>query len=281
MLISKRERFFQAVEEMESLRCPVCSGPLTRAGENLRCPAGHVVNVNRRGFVNLLSRPVAGCYGAELFDARQRVLRSGCYDAVAEAVGASLAPLGEAASLLDAGCGEGFYLGRVLAEHPRWRGAGVDLSRDAILRAADQPVTALWCVADLRRLPFSQGSFDAVLDVLTPAAYAEFRRVLKRQGLLVKVFPGGGYLRELRQACGLPPYEEGEVEAYLREHTRVLRSERVTRTLPVSPALWADFTRMTPLTQDLSEEKKAAVSAAPAGEITIDLHVLTAMPLPE
>ena len=32
---SKRERFFQAAEEMHSLRCPVCGQALERQGDNV------------------------------------------------------------------------------------------------------------------------------------------------------------------------------------------------------------------------------------------------------
>jgi len=39
---------------------------------------------------------------------------------------------------------------------------------------------------------------DARTDVLTPANYDEFRRVLSPDGMLVKVYPGQDYLREIR-----------------------------------------------------------------------------------
>jgi len=58
-------------------------------------------------------------------------------------------------------------------------------------------------VGDLRRLPFADGTFSAVLDVMTPANYDEFRRVLSPDGMLVKVYPGQDYLREIRAARGM------------------------------------------------------------------------------
>jgi len=270
-MLSKREKLFRAAEALGSLICPVCRAPLSRTGDDLACTAGHRLNVNRKGCLNVLSQQVDSCYDAALFDARRRVFGAGCYDAVADAIG-ELLPAGTH-RLLDAGCGDGWYLDRLLTRHGDWCGAGADISRDAILRATDLPCTALWCVCDLRRLPFSGGSFTAVLDVLTPASYEEFRRILAPEGLLIKVYPGSGYLRELRQSRGMPEYEEGQVDAYLREKASVVGERRVTVTHAVSPDLWRDFVWMTPLMQDLSAEEKDTIAARPMPTVTVDLHI--------
>ena len=270
-MLSKREKFYRAAERLGGLRCPRCGGALARAGEDFLCAAGHRVNMGRKGCLNFLSAPVGGCYDAALFAARRRVFAAGCYDEVARALG-ELLPPGEH-RLLDAGCGDGWYLNALLAAHPAWCGAGVDISRDAVAQATDQPCEAVWCVADLRRLPFSDGAFTAVLDVLTPASYEEFGRVLASGGVLVKVYPGEGYLREIRRARGMAAYAEGQVEAYLREKTRLLARRRVVKACPVDAALWGDFVWMTPLNQDLSPKEKEALASRPADTVTVDLHV--------
>ena len=270
-MLSKRDKLFLAVERLGYLVCPVCGAPLTRAGDDLACAHHHRLNVNRKGCLNVLSAQVDSFYDADLFTARRRVFDAGCYDAVAEAI-AALLPSGTH-RLLDAGCGDGWYLNTLLTCHEDWCGAGVDISRDAILQATGHPCTALWVVGDLRRLPFAEGSFTAVLDVLTPANYDEFRRVLAPGGLLIKVYPGSGYLQELRAARGLPPYEEGQVDAYLREKAVIVAERRVTVTHAISDDLWRDFVWMTPLMQDLSAEEKNLIAAKNAGSVTVDLHV--------
>lgn len=268
---SKREKLYQAAEKLHCLRCPTCGEPLYRKDDDFACRHGHQVNVNRKGCLNFLSAPVTSCYDAALFQARRRVFASGCYQPVASALAEMLPPSPQ--RLLDAGCGDGWYLNALLEAHADWQGAGVDISRDAILQATDQPCTALWCVGDLRRIPFQDGAFTAVLDVLTPANYEEFRRVLAPNGLLLKVFPAGGYLRELRAARGMDPYAEGQVEAYLREKTKVVEERRVTVVQQVSPQLWRDFVWMTPLNQDLSETEKDELAQYSSDTVTIDLHI--------
>ena len=270
-MLSKRDKLFLAADTLGCLACPVCGAALTRAGDDFACGNRHRLNVNRKGCLNVLSAQVDSCYDADLFAARRRVFDAGCYDGVVSAI-ESLLPTGTQ-RILDAGCGDGWYLNALLTRHEGWCGAGIDISRDAILQATNLPCTALWVVGDLRRLPFAEGSFTAVLDVLTPANYDEFRRVLAPGGLLIKVYPGSGYLQELRAARGLAPYEEGQVDAYLREKAAIVAERRVTVTHAVSDALWRDFVWMTPLMQDLSAEEKNLIAAKNAGCVTIDLHV--------
>ena len=270
-MLSKRDKLFLAAEQLNNLSCPVCALPLHRDADDLACARGHRLNVNRKGCLNVLSQQADSCYDADLFAARNRVLRAGCYDAIVDAIEALLPD--DTHCLLDAGCGDGWYLNALLTRHEGWCGAGVDISRDAILQATSHPCTALWLVGDLRRLPFADGSFTALLDVLTPANYDEFRRVLGPDGLLIKVYPGSGYLRELRAARGMPPYEEGQVDAYLREKATIVGEQRVTVTHAVSDELWRDFVWMTPLMQDLSAEEKNRIAAQNAGSVTVDLHV--------
>ena len=269
-MLSKRDKLYQAAE-MNILRCPVCGGDLTRQGDDFACAQRHRVNVNRKGCLNFLSSPVDSCYDAALFQARRRVFAAGCYQPVADVIEAML--LEGTHCLLDAGCGDGWYLNALLEKHADWQGAGVDISRDAIFQATDQPCTALWCVGDLRKLPFRDGAFTAVLDVLTPANYEEFRRVLKPDGLLMKVYPGSEYLQEIRAARGMEPYAEGQVEAYLREKATVVEARRVTVHHRVTPEVWRDFVWMTPLNQDLSDEEKEKLAGRPAETVTVDLHI--------
>ena len=210
-------------------------------------------------------------YDAALFAARERVFAAGCYQPVADAIDALLPDAPQ--KLLDAGCGEGWYLNALLTRRTDSIGAGIDISRDAILQATNQPCQAVWCVGDLRRLPFADGTFSAVLDVLTPANYDEFRRVLSPDGMLVKVYPGQDYLREIRAARGMSAYEEGQVDAYLREKAQLVKAVRVHETLPVSPELWGDFVRMTPLNHDLSAAEKDALAQRADAHVTVDLHV--------
>jgi SAM-dependent methyltransferase len=93
---------------------------------------------------------------------------------------------------LDVGCGLGVEAGYLAAAG--WQVAGVDLSQVALARAAAGGDGAVFVRADVRRLPFPQDCFDAVLDrgcfhYLDPRdrpRYAdELRRVLRPGGRLL------------------------------------------------------------------------------------------------
>jgi len=93
---------------------------------------------------------------------------------------------------LDAGCGAG-YNALHLAQRYLWQVFACDYSSDALKFSAHRGVPRL-CAADVACLPYADASFDCVtcFDVLVMfgperigGALAEFRRVLRPEGLLV------------------------------------------------------------------------------------------------
>src|SRR5690606_40580058 len=76
---------------------------------------------------------------------------------------------------------------------------------------------SVWIVADLANLPIATTSIDYILNILSPSNYAEFDRLLKKEGKLIKVIPNSDYLKELRGIF----YEDKERS---EEHTSELQS---------------------------------------------------------
>jgi SAM-dependent methyltransferase len=114
-----------------------------------------------------------------------------------EALGAArLAGLAQGAEILDAPCGFGRHAIPLAAEG--FRVTGVDRSpaqlEEARRRAGDAE-NPQWLQADIRELPFEDGTFDAVLNLFSSLGYRgeegdlqmlrEFRRVLRPGGALV------------------------------------------------------------------------------------------------
>jgi 23S rRNA (guanine745-N1)-methyltransferase len=102
--------------------------------------------------------------------------------------------------VLDVGCGEGTYLGRIARERPV-EAHGIDLSTPAIDLAARRFPAAAWIVANADRfLPWAAGSFDLVLSIDARLNSGEMRRVLAPEGRLLVAVPGPDDLVELRAA---------------------------------------------------------------------------------
>ena len=76
--------------------------------------------------------------------------------------------------------------------------------------------------------PFQDEQFDVILNILSPANYAEFTRLLKPGGLFVKVVPESGYLKELRDVFYDEPertQETNPVERIAEHFDSVRRNE--------------------------------------------------------
>ena len=257
------------------LRCPRCGAPLRIEREqSLLCASGHCYDLSAKGYVNLApSRDQsAEKYDAQLFASRSRVLEAGFYQPLLDAL---LSELAGAETILDAGCGEGYYARRIASAMPDACVVGLDLSRDAILAAARQSRRPTWLVADLTRLPLADASVDAIVDVLTPAGYSEFERVLKPDGLLLKAIPANDYLCEIRQAVAdrlrSASFSNERVVEHLQANMDVLRRHSVSRTLPLTAEQSEDFLRMTPMTFGLPPETLADIRLE---RITVAMELL-------
>jgi 23S rRNA (guanine745-N1)-methyltransferase len=222
---------------MVTLLCPVrgCGLPLDRKGPSVECAKRHSFDVARSGYVNLLqahdkrsSRPGDS---PRTIAARRRFLERGFENHVAEALVAELdlLDLEAHASLLDAGCGTGYYVGK-LASTRDVECHGLDISAPAIDLAARTYPNCTWVVANADRfIPFREDAFDVVLSITARRNQAEFRRVLRPNGFVLVVVPAGDDLVELREIVlgrGLVESRVDRVAHELREgFTLVRRSD--------------------------------------------------------
>lgn len=183
------------------LLCPVCGKALTRQERLWQCAAGHSFDIARQGYVNLLTvdRRHARHPGdtKEQVAARKAFLDGGCYEPIADAVCRLIVPRRPAA-VLDAGCGEGYYLTRLQAALPQAEYAGIDVSKDAVRFAAVRNKQALWLTGTAAALPFPAESFDTVLSMFALTAEAEFARVLRPGGCFLQVLAGPDHLMGLK-----------------------------------------------------------------------------------
>lgn len=214
---------------MDSSGSPQGAVRSARGAESVRCARGHSFDLAREGYLNLLRSRRTGD-SKEMLLARRAFLDRGHYQplagALADTVGAFLGEQAGAGGcplrVLDAGCGEGYYLDRLgqrLSEAPGLVGMlliGLDSAKEAIRMAAKRCPDAALLVADLKeRLPIADASLDAILNVFAPRDLAEFARVLMPGGLLLIAIPSPDHLIELRLTHGLLGIEEQKLERLL------------------------------------------------------------------
>ena len=187
------------------LLCTVrgCHLALVREERRVRCPHEHSFDIARSGYINLLQpqerrskRPgdtpdaVAGRRRLHDIGVTQPLLNG-----IAEIIAARPSDI-----VLDAGCGDGFYLGN-LARQSGFDAYGVDISIPAVDAAARRYPGYEWIVANADRfVPYADGSFSIVLSITARMNAGEFRRVLREDGRLLVALPAPDDLIELRGA---------------------------------------------------------------------------------
>jgi 23S rRNA (guanine745-N1)-methyltransferase len=180
-----------------------CRLPLVRDSRRAVCARGHSFDVARSGYLNLLqpgdsrsrqpgdtAAAVAGRRRLHDLGATAPLLR-----AIAGILGASAAD-----TVLDAGCGDGYYLASLAAESG-CAAHGVDISIPAVDAAARRYKTCEWLVANADRfVPYADASFSIVLSITARMNAPEFRRVLRYGGRLLVALPAPDDLAEVRGA---------------------------------------------------------------------------------
>jgi 23S rRNA (guanine745-N1)-methyltransferase len=253
------------------LRCPVCRQPLERVARALRCPRGHSFDLARQGYADLSAGrlPHVGDTAQMVAD-RVEFLAAGHYEFIASA----LTGFARAGLIVDAGVGSGFYLSRTLDAASSAVGVGLDVSKPALRRAARAHPRAAAVLADVwRPLPLASGVASLILNVFAPRNGAEFRRVLRPDGMLVVVTPGADHLRELVEAHGLirvPADKAARVADALDPHFVVSSHASVRRTLKLSEAEVRTLIGMTPSARHVAVAglRADAVCVTAAVEVT-------------
>ena len=253
------------------LRCPLCHGGFSFQQRSLVCPKKHTYDIAAKGYAHLApDKKQPKGYDNASFQARAAFLDAGYYDHILQAALDHLPP----GPWVDAGCGEGWFAARG-TEASTGPAFGVDLSKDAVRRAAGRSKAVAWLVADLANLPLKNGSMQAVVNLFSPANYREFVRVLTPGGVLIKVVPGSLHLQELRGLAAhmLPAQgpEPGQVADLFGTHLQVVETSVLTRTLPL-PAPHAQWLlKMTPM---LFGKDVSSLSAEALTHITVDARLL-------
>jgi 23S rRNA (guanine745-N1)-methyltransferase len=275
------------------LQCPVCRKPLLPATTGYQCAAMHSFDAARQGYVNLLlahkKHSKEPGDAPAMIQSRRRFLNLGYYhkvsDGINETISSALSglPPGSGCSILDAGCGEGFYLQRLkeaLAQgseaRPSLHYHGIDVSRFAVRQATQRDRAMAWFVASSHDLPYLDSSLDIVLNVFSPANITEFARVLKKNGSLVFVGPGPRHLNGLREI----------IYPVTREHEESAITEKAEGLFSLSAVSWInyplelksnqvimDLLAMTPYFWNIARQTNARVAALDRLSLDVDAEI--------
>lgn len=255
--------------------------------KSIVCLNNHCFDLSKKGYVNLLLNPVKTDYGKKMFTSRAIICKSGFFDPMIEQISDFIIKEThnkniDKIKILDVGCGEGSHLVRLISSLHSMacitvQGFGIDISKEGIQIASRKYPDIIWCVANLAKIPFADKQFNIILNIFSPSNYAEFNRIIKEDGILVKVIPGNYYLKELRSAF----YDKTDKQTYSNERVVELFSNNFkivdTRQILYSIAEKENIEhliKMTPLSWGATDEKIQEVLHIGINNITVDLTII-------
>lgn len=282
---SKRMMSARYVSRFEGIfACPICHSSMNVFEfRSLICSNQHSFDFAKQGYMNLTTHQVNTKYSKELFEARRKLITEAkFYQPLSKTIAKVINEhndVMEAITLLDTGCGEGSHLADICdLVNKKTVGVGIDLSKEGIMVASKNYSNKIWAVADLARSPFNNQRFDVILNILSPSNYAEFSRLLKPDGIVIKIVPQSGYLKELRehlfQQSEKENYSNSETVERFKENFQIVESSRLTYLNHLEPSSMEWLVQMTPLTWSTSEEQLASFLGKGSNQITVDLEIL-------
>ena len=276
MLKPKLERFASA----DAFLCPICKESLLLTDNRFACANRHSFDLAKFGYLNLAPQAkVSADYDKESFAHRKTVLEAGLYQHILDAVEAALPE--QASRILDIGCGEGYYSRHLALAQPQLDLYAFDLSKEAILLAAkeDKSLTVKWFVGDLAQLPLQNQAFQVILDIFSPANYAEFQRVLDQEGLIIKIIPAPDHLKEIRQLAAdqlqEADYSNDQIVQLFSQQVELIEHKHLSQTYSLDPSSREALIHMTPL---LFHVDKSQIDWKQLGQITIAADMLIGKP---
>ncbi len=257
--------------------CPVCGRTMDISGHSYVCPARHSFDIARKGYVNLLTtsgrNPAKAGDDPDMVKARTAFLDSGHYERLARTVGGMAGDHAPCGSVIDSGCGEGYYTAIYAAMQPDAFFHGIDISKTAVnhcmtrIHAAGLN-NAAFAAASSYALPFESSSADMVISTFAPVVNDEYARVLKKDGVLVVVSPSPRHLFELKAAVYDEPYENKAnsygLDSFAEEDRRILEYQ----TTLVSAQQIHDLFLMTPYFYKTSAEGMERLSRLDSLDVT-------------
>lgn len=266
--------------------CPLCHSPMEVMDlKSLICLENHTFDFAKQGYVNMMTRSVNSHYDKELFKARQKIILESnlfalLHKKISEIIIQNMDALEREIMIFDAGCGEGSHLKRILDEckSETIAGIGLDISKEGIRMAAGMYKETVWLVGDLANSPLADRSCHFILNILSPANYKEFKRVLIPDGLFIKVVPRTNYLKELRDAlffdADKKSYKNAETVSLFNQHFHLVDVIDLSYTMKLSQTEFINLVQMSPLAWNTSKDDIDRIINRGISKVTVDLDIL-------
>ena len=175
--------------------CPNCKKKLQKINNSYKCENNHSFDISKQGYVNLLLNTSNSGDNKEMINSRHTFLEKGYYNQLLNEIINIIKNI-NVNNILDIGCGEGYY-DRGIKNNLDVNMTGIDISKEACLKASKLSKDINYVVCSSNDLPFSDNEFDLLINIFAPHSEEEFTRV--SNNYILKVIPNTNHLLELKQ----------------------------------------------------------------------------------
>ncbi len=269
----------------ELLMCPICREALHLAGKTWQCENRHSYDQAKQGYVNL--HVVQHKHSKNPGDtpdavaARRRFLQSGSYQPLQQAVSELLQSI-SAKTLLDIGCGEGYYTQAMADVVPQV--VAVDIAKSAVQTAAKQSQQSsknnksqkiTWVVGTGAVLPVLDQSIDVCSSLFSPLPKAEMLRVLKKRGYLIIATPAPQHLFAMREVLfdEVNAHEPDKFVTQMSPEFSLISKQIITTDLNLDRQQLKDLIAMTPYAWKAKAYKRQALEAQSSFQLSASFYL--------
>ncbi len=238
--------------------CPYCKEDLFIRENSLVCVKNHTFNISKKGSVVLYKTSKLKkdkIYNTELFINRRNFINSGFYNEVHSKI-SEIINENKPNIILDMGSGEGTHDIKIIdnLKDKNIKVIGLDLSKEGIDLSNDFiEKNYVGIVGDLNQLPIKNKTVDLIINFLSPSNESEMARVLKKEGIIIKVTPKAEYLYELRKSLKIKSYEnEDIIENNIKNKYDILKKYEIVNTYSLDKLLLNYLVKMTPLMNNIN-----------------------------
>ena len=175
-------------------------------------------------------------------------------------------------SILDLGCGEGYYTKGLKQHFADSDIYGLDISKIAIDMATRYRKDITWIVGNSKNIPLQDHCLDFVCALFTVVNKDELKRIVKKGGQIIHVTANAHHLIEIKHLI----YDEIKIKSdkYLRLGFKETESYDFVKKVAITNREDAlNLLKMTPHYYHIKKEKRGILDTLQDLEITIDIKI--------
>jgi 23S rRNA (guanine745-N1)-methyltransferase len=180
-------------------------------------------------------------------------------------------------NIMDLGCGEGYYLTNLKhymeEKNIKANYYGLDVSKEAVKYASKKNKDCTWAVGNNFKIPADDKSIDCLISVFSPIDIDECNRVLKDDGVFVRVLPRTNHLIQLRNIIYSEVHLNNKIYTASADENEYVRESNVTFDIKLNKEEILSLLKMTPHYWKSTAENKEKLDLYDFLTITIDMRI--------